>query len=492
MKSIYAAPLVIATLAISCIGGCGGNSSGSNLNGDGTPQTGIQLNLSGRLGASYTIAGNSWLDGIYNVLFGSKAIASGVTADKVWALPTVHGAVTPSAFSSMQVGDIGTDGSFSLQLSKDYDWVLLLIDTTEPLKRDQVKAYIAMSDIDGSMLEMPMQDASSNIDLGTLEPSGNEAVSSTSLADNADKFTLSLAQLKEIARTDDVLKSIKNTYINYDDTTGTYLNIQPFFGWRDESGSISIYNMFSDPATTIANHNNGYSYYFNTNSNAIDFTKVCDQSVLLTLHPPATVTRVGGTPSWGTTTPFTNSGTVYTNTGTVCGGGDLYLRNDGSELSFNYAGGVFWATPIVSGYWEIKYDGTKLFEFDGTLGSPFENDDITKPIVYIPALKAVVTNGTIDYFELKWYLRNSNGGYDEITDFTTFSHSVENASVYLTQYSGTRIDDSIELTAATNYASAIPPRQWTFLGQSTTSGAFAEEITVTYQMNGIGLRFEWR
>ncbi len=505
-----------AALAAVGLAACRGGRDGG---GNADPVVG--LTVSGSLGAGYALPG-----------FAGTA----TTVDQVWAVRLgFDGEASPDSIAGRQEFDIGEDGSFELALDADGDYVLLLVDSTAADKKDRIKAYVSIQDVDGSLMQIPAGDSGEgdsggdhegdegggdheegegdsphedegdgeggHLDLGECNEDGDEAVSTETLQDSADAFSLTLDQLQEIARTDDVLKVLKNVYVNYDEETDTYLEIWPFFGWQDTAGEIAIGNVFSDPAVTVADHNNGFSYYFNTNSAAYDFDTLCDQTQAYTLNPPAQVEQVDGQAGpWTFADPWTNQGTSWNTGSSACGVGEMYASEEsgdfgGTSLTFNYAGGTFWKIPIVEGWWQLQVDGTKVFEFDGRLGSPFEENDPAKPVVYIPSLKAVVTTGAISSFEMKWYLRNDGGTYDEVTDLEMLDRSTASVVVSLTDYSGTsgngglRIEENATMNGLT---AATPPSGWRFLGDGSTTSKVAEEITITYEQRGIRFRFEWR
>ena len=130
---------------------------------------------------------------------------------------------------------------------------------------------------------------------------------------------------------------------------------------------------------------------------------------------------------------------------------------------------------------------------------------VGEPLVYLPLFafagpvaRAVVSGGVISEIDIKWYLRNDAGTYDEVTDVTMFGLSASLVTVDLTDYSGTvatggaRIDESISLGSTSGYILARPSNTWMFLGDSSTTSPVADVITITYVMKGLSFRFEWR
>ncbi len=489
--------------------------------GGGNADPPVGLTVSGSLGAGYALPGFA---------------GSVTTVDQVWAIRLGNdGEVIPSSFGDRKTFDIAEDGSFELSLETDGDYVLLLVDSTATERRDRIKSYLSIQDVSGTLIQIPAGDTGSGegdggegdgeegggdhggeggdhpadgdgegeggyLELGECNEEGDEAVSTETLAESADVFSLTLDQLQEIARTDDVLKVIKNFYVNYDEESETYLNVWPGFAWRDTAGEVSIAGTFSDPAATVAGDNNGYTFLFQTNDPVIDIDTVCDQSKSYTLHPPATVAAVFGTGWWSFTKPFTNQGAVQNTGTTACGVGELYASEDTQSpgfVSFNFSGanGSNWRVPIVEGWWEHQVDGETVFEFDGALAAPFENGDPLKPYVYIPSVRAVATTGYLTAIDIKWYLRNEAGGFDEVTDFEIFDRVANEVGVSITDYSGTtgsggmRIGENATMVGVT---SAIPPSTWRIMGDASTTQPVAEDITIGYKIRDIGFRFEFQ
>ena len=104
--------------------------------------------------------------------------------------------------------NVAEDGSFSIGLAQETNYVLLLIDASRP-KYEQVLGYVALGDAIDNMVLMPTESAINDIDAGKLEMVGSEAVSNGSLAENAASFDINIYALLSIAQTDDLLCSCR-------------------------------------------------------------------------------------------------------------------------------------------------------------------------------------------------------------------------------------------------------------------------------------------
>lgn len=107
----------------------------------------------------------------------------GVKAFDTDPSPANADAIMPAWYylGAWQFGDIvtiGTDGHFSVDLPKDSDrCVLLLVDTSQQAKIDQIVGYVAIGvDEEHNMLNFPASEATGDIDLGIIvQDTGDQA-----------------------------------------------------------------------------------------------------------------------------------------------------------------------------------------------------------------------------------------------------------------------------------------------------------------------------
>ncbi len=532
--AIVAVPLSI--LALVFVLSCGGGGSSSTPTSSGNTVT-----ISGNVGSSYTVVSEpSLLDRFFALLSSDRAIAAGPQVDKVWGLPTVDGEVSPESFQYKVEIPINSDGTFSVDLPKsvsvdmdgstvtlDLDWILLLINSQATTKQDMIVGYIALSDLSDSLLWMPISSASANIDLGTLSQVGNEARSTTTLSDAASAFTFSLDQLRQIAKTDDVLKNIKNVFANYDQSTGKYWLLEPYFGWSDVPSSIK--NQWSDPANLQFY---GYAFYMPTNNTSNPtFTEICNGTKTLKLYPPAAVHLLDNSATFDANNP------IYTESGQIdqrqdgsqeCGGTYFYLRDDtqNSQAQMNWYMYNFivgddnllapdtQTQPIPSGYWTLKLDDgtqeTTVATFDLAVASPFDSSG--NPVIFMPSLNVTVdANDNITSIQLKFYTYDSqNNSWVEVTDSQVLEQMLTAIWVGINDYDGTtgnggqRIEENYEIISpdptVPSQSLSLPITinasdlnySWKFTGNTSTTEPVADSIDVGYMMGGVSFRFVWR
>jgi len=402
--------LLICMLSMSC--GNKGKKSETNINTEG-------VGFTARLGSDYAVYGYSNL--------------------KIVAVPV-------SGFSPLvkfegetytKSAAVNSDGSFSLQLQKqiivgdpsipeesmtfDIDYVILVVDKSST--EEKIISYISMDSFNVSkiglgglnsletIIKIPVADSNSDIDAGELTLSnGNEALSTSSTGGD---FNLTGEQLKIIARSDDVAKSVKNDYLNSD------IETKVFYNWDDPSVAADfsdITDSYSDPLDL---NFLGSSIYMYTQSWAPDklgtFDDIVSRSTKLALYPPAgsTVTSLHNH-TYNDTNPIANNGNM------IAGPDEgEYYYNDfrvGSDERIECTFGLSELTTLPSGDWLLKKDDTTIGIYDFAVGNPFYGStSVIK--VYIPSVKLTISAGKLARIDLKYYLYDGTN-YVEVTDYS--------------------------------------------------------------------------
>src|SRR3989339_1632051 len=134
--------LVAILIAVIVVGynGCGGSSSSS---GSSSVE---KLTISGVVGSGYTVAEapKSILDRFCSIFMPPKLYAGAfIDVDKIIAMPYEGGYLGEYTILESKSVDINPDGSFSLSLEKDRNWVLILVNSTLT-GRDKFIGYVAM------------------------------------------------------------------------------------------------------------------------------------------------------------------------------------------------------------------------------------------------------------------------------------------------------------------------------------------------------------
>ena len=180
--------------------------------------SGSNPKITGEVGSSFSIGTNR---------ISSKAGESGDTSsdglpvvEYIKAFPISHPFVNNQTVLSNTVeADLNSDGSFSISLDSDTDYIVALMNSNAD-KKNQFAGYVALSDAVDNMVLIPTSHITDDVDTGELTADGDEAESENSLEDNISNFDIDLSKLQEFAKTDDLLKTVKNIYVNYDDQTG--------------------------------------------------------------------------------------------------------------------------------------------------------------------------------------------------------------------------------------------------------------------------------
>lgn len=453
-----------------------------------------EINLKGTLAATdYTTARLDIFDKVWAVLVEGFTFASATQVTDVWAIPLYSGEFHPTVFNYVIKGTV-TSNSVSLNLSKK-NWVAILLDSTKAAKKDQVVGYVTMTAGSAGLTSMPLGNASSNIDLGELtkNASSDETSSSKTATDNATALSLSVDQLSKMAISDDSIKTVKNAYRNYDGST--FLSIKPFFVWSWSGAASSITDTYSNIETLVASKFQGYLFYMNTNSSAMDYSAVCAQTKALTLTPPTTVTNVSGGTSWTTTSPLDSTVGTKSTSGNSCGAGNLYLRDDSAtygSYQFNFSasnvGGnnEYLAPPIPTGDWTVKVGSTEIGKFESNVGTIFVGDNTTKPIVFLPSIKVNKSGNNVASVEVKWYLRNSTTGVmEEVTDGTLLDQ-MSSLNIGITDYSTsprTEEMNSSTINSTTGYK---------FTPTKTFAMNTGLSFSVSYVFNNVSIFVDYR
>lgn len=411
---------VVATLFLSSCGGSSGGESG-----------GGSVTVSASVGNTYFVAYTpTFLDHVQEILFGKRAIAinSSAVVDQVVAIPSFQGNYGPADLENMKTADIASNGSFSLSLEKSYDWILLLVNSNETNIADKVAGYVAAT-IDGTntLVAFAGSNLSTNLDLGTLQNSGNEAKSSNSGTITAASFNLTLDDLKAVAKSDGAYKHLINLYLNYDPVTKTAYTAQLQYGWK--GGAIVDVGNTDPMAGTISSYQpEGFDITIETNvmSEAIK-DGICGKTTSVELIPPGDLISVDTSIIWTNVSGFKNDGSGpnntdlgYNNLGAANSAswfqnGRYYCYDDdfSAQITTDFSGSLIGfgaslniqlpATGIPQGLWTLDVGGTDVAQFDLAVASPVSAPGVfdTTPIPGIRLDHDI--DGEITGIVVKWF-----------------------------------------------------------------------------------------
>ncbi|NBX18681.1 MAG: hypothetical protein EBR09_15110 [Proteobacteria bacterium] len=488
------------TAAVLVAAACGKKSS-KNDGGDDKTQ---QITMSGQLalGAASSFAGTS-------------------SPNTVYALPA---SVIENIYSFdknvIKTFPIGTDGKFSASVDTSKGDVLLVaVDSTAANRLDGIRGVLSLKDDSGSLMRLPAKEAKQAVDLGTMtaDSSGKEYVSGKTTDNVQSSFSLALAQMKELARTDDNSRQLINVVANIKDN-GDYFFVKPYATFKSNLSLIK--NTSVAPASISYN---GYGLYFIgkwTGLRPEDFCNGASAAAKITLTPPANVTPKLCDGACNASSPvfttLSNSGTgAMTSEGgdrSSCASphgstdGQFYIAKenrggDTSFLGFNWGGGGY-DGAMPPGTWVLSLNGSEVGRYDLKSADPV--NAAGKIVIYVPSVKAVVdSNNKVTTVEVEWYLWNSaTSSYEKVTDTTAFARNVNDGGVEMADYTGgcsqrvvfTPFQNVNSFPMSVDYSArgaAFPPTNNTQTPNAETV-CEAESIAVGYSMNGVSYRFDFR
>lgn len=346
--------------------------------------------------------------------------------------------------------NIAADGSFSVEVDRSLGvTVYLLVNTSATNATNKVVGYLAVQDEGQSLVSIPNSGIKADIDLGKVNRTGNEALSSATLGQLADRFSLAPALLQSMARNDEILKGVKNTYINYDSSSGQFYLAVVNFEWvaSPSNGFTGTKNVYTQPD---ASQFVGYSIAVSTSEfDPPSLSALVDESAVVSLHPPVSVESMEGSETFAPDTPIDSSGLgeISTLPGdmqySVSSNGWFQALDNGQFREYGFGGREkFFKTEQVPGWWTLKVDGTPRAWFDLAVAMPVSNQ---KPRSFFPAIRVNVGDGgKVTGLDIQWYYYDfSVGAYQQVSDPTVVSYLFPRLSVYLYDMRGG--DNRIEL-----------------------------------------------
>lgn len=467
-------------LALALLPACGGGSSGGG--GAAGPEV---VTLSGTLGGGYVPLS----------LGGPRGLAVGTDVDRVIAIQSDQGRIGSFSMANSKSADINPDGTFSIALEKDMDWILVLVNTTAPLATDRFVGYIDLSaGGPNSLLLMPATETTaSSHDLGSIVATGDTAVATNPLT--TSQLSLTATQLGDLAKNDDRFKSVKNLVLNYDTTSGGYYTLRPDFKWRGAYASIQ--NAFPDLVATPGFYTyNAYNFQLDSNSTEVTIQQIGADGVprvAVQLFTPAGTTASSISPARtydDTVTPIANDGAVCSAPapdGSIeANDDDFFSTNRYPPISYSFGASLGGAIP--AGYWSYKVGGVQRAQFDVAVAKPL--DPSNKPLGVTPVIRVnteAITN-RITSIDIQWYYLDA-GVYVPLTDITMLSHLVGSGDIYLDNRMTGSAYESIQFNPSTD-TSIVPPSTWYF-NTATGPGFLAESIGIFYESSGVGFFFDF-
>lgn len=501
-KVFLTAVLAVAIMAASVIlGACGGGGGGG-----GSAQQTPKVQLSG------TISSSDYNNKAMHKSLMAVSIPT-PTVDKVLALPMERGSLNSWAMESSKVAVIGADGSFSFDLEKTTDWLLVLMDSSVTTTTGRFVGSIALNTgTQDSLLNMPATDSTlSTMTLGTVSrPSttSGDAVSAETVS--AVSFGMTTTQLLTMAKTDDLFKNAKNlveNYGNFGNGPTTWYVLRPNFYWGVHgSGYSTLSTAFSAPAQTFL----GMSFQLDTNNTVITMNTICasQTTTVVELFPPAAILDETGK-SYDETHPLTNFGATCTNLAggkrAAWGPQNFMVTDQYSPMSYGFPAHF---TSLPNGYWSWKENGTIRAMFDiGTANPPYYGpNNYTRG--FVPSFKVNVgAANKILSVDVQWYyydeaLGQYVGPFDNTSpEMKVLKHFIRNFEVVFDVTNGLRRTCAMYFDPATtsnvvpgNFYNSADPNNYCNLDWYFNNAGFPDTDTGLmgfYETGGFGFFFDF-
>jgi hypothetical protein len=432
------------------------------------------------------------------------AYGTGTTVDKVIAIKCVMG--SPQGMQDAKEVNISSaDGSFSISLEKDVDWILMLVNSAA-VGDAKFVGYVALNDGSGnSLLQIPVASVSENsLDLGNLVSDTDVA-----LSDNADitasTFAMNVNQLTALARNDDFFKFVKNFYFNYDYGSGIYWTMKPNYSWEGD--------YFTLTATPLAPAYTYKSYQLLLSSNSTEYTmdNVCGTNgatkMEMALHPPqgSAVPNTDGTITYAYgTRPLSNTYiSTYTTRADLlresAPNSDMYVveNTPPSPMLAFQIGSLSGTIPAGLWSWVITNTDTGIGalkgQYDVAIGSPITGAGMVKG--FVPVLKVNLDDETsreINSVDVIWFMLNATGdGYVLVTDTSVLKYLMDFANLGFDNYIGPRRSETIFFNPSIK-TNIIPTKTWYYNKPGASNQEDAQGISWAYSSGGVGFFFGTR
>ena len=412
--------------------------------------------------------------------------------DRIIAIPVKHGQFSPTDLAKYPSVSISSTGSFSLELDKDKDWLLVLVNTAaQGNKRFVYQITFTLTNTRDTLLLLPATAAKANkINLGSITSKGNFAITQKPLA--IKDFSLSAKQLAALAHNDNNFATVKNLIINYDAGNGIFYKLRPDFKFFGNYADMN-------PGFTFPYFYGYRSYNFQLDSNSPEVTmnNICGTNgaarIALELFVPAgaSVKSKNQLLTYNDSNPISNNNAVLTTTPDnflEARDEDFFATNRYNNISYSL-GSELATNPIPSGYWQYKVGGVIRAQFDESIAAPVTPGNQINGIAL--AIHANVdTAGRILSFDIKWFIRDESaeGKYKEVPDIT--GYLIDSTGIFLENNStGTRRYESIQFNALT-HTNVVPVLIW-YYGNSGNIQEQAEMIGGFYSSADIGYFFQF-
>lgn len=504
---IAGATLFIALIVSFNYIGCGGGKSSSS----GSSAV-AKLAVRGTIGTGYAVVASrpaNLLEKFCSIFSPALAWAVpsiDVSVNKILAVPYDGGAFEDYSVRYMKEIPINLDRTFTMSLEKDMNWLLILVDTNQTGRANQFIGYVALNAGSGeSLLQLPVSNVTADsLDLGNLVSATDMAVADNA-AITATTFSLTEQQLTTLAKGDDMLKIVKNLFVNYDSATGIYYLLRPQYEWRGSYASLSLGAYTT--ATDYAYHH--YLLMLETNdpsltlnnlisTNGVAPAKVCQMT------PPSNVPTVDNITVYSTTNPISNGYAVAADLIPNTNGPgsmlqypstlrDFRAQQSGANMLFDL-GSANLSGTAPAGIWNWTVNGAPAGQFDIAITLPITGDKQVKG--FVPAIKVNTANvggfEKITNIQIKWYVYDDGAAGYVDADSAVLKYLTQSFMMLLSNGSSTtpRFEDFSNLPLSTSMVTPALANGW-YLGTGPDVTLEARRIGFGYKSGGVEYFFAW-
>lgn len=407
--------------------------------------------------------------------------------DKVVALRLERGSLSSFSMSMRVEAPVEDDGSFTMALSTESDWLLVLIDSNrEGMERFLGTVNVPLTEGEDGLIGLPISVVESEaIDLGEVSLGDDEDAVAEEAVDDTH-FALNASQLLALAKTDNVFRNAKNIVANFHvDDAGeeTWYAIRADFSWQDTT--LLNDSEFSHPADL---ERESSEFQMDTNSETLTIQQICGEGVdkvLVGLFPPGEGPEL--TNSDEGPCEVENGVTNYISEYLFAGSNPEH-----TDKTLSYVFKTDSVGDLDAGYWEWREDDEVKAVFDLGIASPVTAEG--EPAGFVPSIKLDWTeDGILAAVLFQWYYHDGTGYVlvEDESELSMLRHVLEKVEVgFYEMGHGTDTAEKIDFDPAEQFTIAPDEPNWT--RQEDDDLKLLEKIHIFYESGGIGRIFIFR
>lgn len=464
MKSLFLA-VCVGLLFLSCsmnpvIQNPATENSSTRIRASGEP-----VAVRGELGSGYVVARSSARE--------VSSASSSVTA--VARIPVVAGAPD---LNRMTKTPIAADGSFTVNVTPDADEfdLFLLVNENATSLEEKAAGFLAMKSASGSeLVSIPLDFLKRDLDFGTLNSDGKDAVSTSSLESEQDAFNMSFDELLETSYMNSLYKAAENDYVNHDLVTNEWYRYVYGQSFAGPLGAAE--GTFSSAESILATRR--YSIGV-TVLDPVGYTpeQVVSKSVSLEVVPPEEIAIPLSTDTFGPSNPLSSSAPPSS---FVVRQTQPSALPDGFTSGCEIGGSV--RDPLDGGLWHVKVSGVEKALFDMDPAVSFTPQG--RFMFYVPSFGVETdASGLVTAVTLNWLAWDPpSGQYRPVSDLSTFLRVGSGWMIGLNASSPETHEYFDKGTRVTQFA-----HKW-YISNPPSDGLLLNMVTTGYAIAGFSFAF---